>query len=503
MARFIVSHRLSGTTNRKESRERFDQLESKLRANSTVQFDNRPTADEARRILHIEGNPKELEAQRAEWGPDVLIEPERYRYKTMSIAAALAPPTVEARSLGLGTTFTATILGAGQPAANASTTLFLAGLTSSASGNSMQATTDSQGDVSFVYDPSLFAPSLLLIEPHDRYWEGWQPGPASGSSINLPLLPTNGPIGWWHQAVGMLSTSPNRGAGVKVGVADTGLGPHPFLEHVRNLGSIVNGVHDSSASSGTDVESHGTHVCGLIGARPLIGSGGYAGIAEGADVMSVRIFGKDGGANQGDIADAIETLSLDESADLINLSLGGTVPSNIEQDAIRVALENGTLCIVSAGNGYNQPVMYPAAYPEAIAVSAVGLLGVDPPGTVAANCVPSRVDQFGPGGLYLGNFSNIGPQIRCTAPGVGIISTVPATTGNEAPYADMSGTSLAAPVVCASLATLLSQYPAYAAIPRNVARAQYAAAVLNASLQPLGMNPIYTGGGLCQGWPSR
>jgi subtilisin family serine protease len=300
----------------------------------------------------------------------------------------------------------------------------------------------------------------------------------------------------------MFTSSTDRGTGIRIGIADTGVGPHPYLEHVRNLGSILNGVRDSSISSGTDIESHGTHVSGLIAARPAIGSGGYAGLAEGAELVSIRIFTQDSGADQGDIAEAIETLSLTESADIINLSLGGTLPSSIEQDAIRVALENGTLCIVSAGNGYNQPVMYPAAYPEVIAVSAVGMLGADPPGTVAANCVPSRGDQFALGGLYLGNFSNIGPQIACAAPGVGIISAVPASAEHEAPYSDMSGTSLAAPIVCASLATLLSQYSAYGMMPRDVSRAQCAAAVLAASLRPLGLNPIYTGGGLCQGWPS-
>jgi hypothetical protein len=70
MARFIVSHRLSVTPSRKESIERFDKLESTLRADSTIKFDNKPPSDEARRILHIEGDPWEIEAQRADWGSD-------------------------------------------------------------------------------------------------------------------------------------------------------------------------------------------------------------------------------------------------------------------------------------------------------------------------------------------------------------------------------------------------------------------------------------------------
>lgn len=504
MARFIVSHRLSGQANRRESRAKFDRLETSLRAFSDVKFDSKPENEGRRRILHLEGDPLELEAQRAEWGQDVLIEPERPRYKAgcLPIAAGLSQAKAGVPLPGIGSSFTATIQGAQQPLAGASIVFVLANTTPGSPNSTLQGTSSANGSIAFSYDPSVFVPALLLTEPHDSYWQGWQVSPQPGLTVNLPALPKAGPIGWWHQVIGMQHTAEDRGAGVRVGIADTGVGPHPYLTHIRNLGSIINGIHDSSISSGSDVESHGTHVNGLIGARPADGSGGYAGIAEGAEIMSLRVFTANGGANQGDIAEAIDTLAETEAADIINLSLGGVLPSNIEQDAIRAALENGALCIVSAGNGYNQPVMYPAAYPEAVAVSAVGLLGTAPAGTIAANSVPSKPDQFTTTGFYLGNFSNIGPQIACTAPGVGIISTVPAQKSGDAPYADMTGTSLAAPIVSAALATLLSKTPSYLALPRDTSRAQYAARILVSSLQPLGLNPIYTGGGLCRGWPS-
>jgi subtilisin family serine protease len=55
------------------------------------------------------------------------------------------------------------------------------------------------------------------------------------------------------------------------------------------------------------------------------------------------------------------------------MSLGGGPPSPAEEDAIRDAIERGTLCICSAGNS-NGPIEYPGAYPECAAVSAVGLV---------------------------------------------------------------------------------------------------------------------------------
>src|SRR5215468_7686533 len=91
------------------------------------------------------------------------------------------------------------------------------------------------------------------------------------------------------------------------------------------------------------------------------------------------------------------------------LSLGGTQPSQIEQDALRTALDYGTLCIAASGNSFSQPVMYPGAYPEAVAISAVGLVGVYPPGSMEAHSLPTlptQLDRIGPYGLFVADFSN-------------------------------------------------------------------------------------------------
>jgi subtilisin family serine protease len=275
------------------------------------------------------------------------------------------------------------------------------------------------------------------------------------------------------------------------------------VEHVTSIGAITGGQYDPGA--GQDVVGHGTHVSGIIGARPVEGSGDYCGIADGAEIICIRVFTREGETNQGDVAEAIDRLVLEHDVHLINLSLGGTQPSQIEQDALRTALIFGTLCIAASGNNFSQPVMYPGAYPEALAVSAVGRVGAYPPSSLEAHScptLPTQLDRIGPYGLFVADFSNIGPQTSCTAPGVGIISTFPARPEVVAPYAAASGTSMAAPIVCASLATVLAQDANYHALPSRVERAQWASAVLLASLRPLGLSWVYVGGGLVQAWPS-
>lgn len=507
MARFIVSHRLAGKkpTAAAASQSALDSSVGLLAKFTNIEQDNRPASETERRVLHIEGDPVDIQSRREEFGSDVLIEPEVLRTPAVALpeaaAAALSLQGEHPPASGIGNLFHTTVLGNGKPLEGAKVTLIFGSRTGAGAGTRLEATVSGDGKLALAYDPTLFFPSLMLIRPLNGVWQGWVNNPQTGTTIDLPALPKSGPVGWWHQVQGMLRDSPDRGAGIKVGVVDTGVGPHPYLDHVQRLGSMINGNLNSAPGETDDGENHGTHVCGIIGARPAQESGDYAGIASGADLMCIRVFPHGGGANQGDIAEAIDHLS-QNGADLINLSLGGPQPSGIERDSILAAIEAGTLCVCAAGNAYNQPLYYPAAYPETVSVSALGLLGAAPAGTEAANCVPSRLDHFGPGGLFVANFTNIGAGLVCTAAGVGIISTVPVRNSVAAPYLDMSGTSMASPVTCASLASLLSQDQAYKNLPRNTSRAQRASATLLASVRQLGLNQLYVGCGLSQAWPS-
>jgi len=292
--------------------------------------------------------------------------------------------------------------------------------------------------------------------------------------------------------MGVIRMKVKRGQGIRVGVTDTGCGPHQCLSHVTDAGAFIDG--QVLPGQGADVDSHGSHVCGIVAARPQ-STGQYSGISPGVRLYSARVFPPGRGANQGDIANAIDALSKTHEVDLINMSLGSPQASQIERDAIQDALERGTLCVCAAANS-NGPVEYPAAFPECVAVSALGLLGWGPSGSIAASRVPQSADRFGNENLYLANFSCFGPEIDCAAPGVGIISTVPARFGLQAPYASMDGTSMASPVACGTLAALLGASSEYKAMPRNQSRAEKARSIMRDVCRDIGLKSVYQGRGV-------
>lgn len=218
-------------------------------------------------------------------------------------------------------------------------------------------------------------------------------------------------------------------------------------------------------------------------------------MAPGADLVSARVFPPNRGADQGDIATAIDALSKTHEVDLINMSLGADQGSQIGRDAIIDALERGTLCVCAAGNSAGA-VEYPAAFDETVAVSALGLEGWGPEGTLTAGRYPQETDKYGDSNFYLSNFSCFGDTIDCCAPGVGIIATVPERHGLTEPSGVMDGTSMASPVVCGALAAVLSTEPTYLALPRNVTRAEQARAILRARCRDIRLAARYQGRGI-------
>lgn len=488
--RFVMANRRAGKFGdaRLVSRFAMNKTMDLLSAGADILADFNPPDEFARRVTVFDADPAEVVGKVTD--PNVIVEPEILHWKDAIPPADLLPARHESSALAMAADLTldVTVTGGGKPLPHADVILYsktLAGL------EKATGVTDDGGHARFPI-ASTSTPSAILVIPAGNFWTMVKRAPGLEETIDCPPLPTEGPLGWWHKLLGVSSLDLAAGKGIKVGVADTGCGPHECLAHVVDAGAFI-GAAWIAAPAGADVDSHGTHVSGIIGARPA-SAGQYGGFAPGADLYVARIFpGKDTSANQGDVANAIDGLSRDRSVDLINLSLGAKSPSQIEHDAIIDAYERGTVCVCAAGND-GGAVNWPGAFPECITVSALGLLGWGPDGSLASTRLPTLAGMMGKNSYYLANFSNYGSQLLCTGPGVGIISTVPERFGLKGPYLAMDGTSMASPAVCGLLAVLLANSKDYAAATtRDRGRSDVAKTVLRSACVDMGLALQYQG----------
>jgi subtilisin len=445
-----------------------------------------------RSMILFEADPAEILSRRAALPAEVILEPEILHYPAIACVPDFfdlaASGLHNAQPAGQGMRIDVQVIGSGRRLPHARVSLFLRN--SSGAQTVVRAETDSSGAAALEFGWP-WQPSTIIAMPYSDHWPMVLRGPRRIETIDCPPLPHSALL-WWHDRVGITGIHGTRGGGTSVGVVDTGCGPHRQLDHVQDLGAFVGA---GTSSDGRDIDCHGSHVCGLIGARPRATTD-LQGVAPAATLFSVRVFDSiAGGANQLDIAAAIDALSIDHEVDLINLSLGASVASAIEQDAIQSALALGSLCICAAGNSAGS-VQYPAAFPESVAVSAVGIEGWGPHGSLATWRLPTEPARFGVAGFFLANFSCYGDEISVAAPGVELVSTVPSRHGWLEPRAAMAGTSMAAPIVTGVLAALLAEDSHYLAMPRNGARSAHARDVLKRAARGIGLETRYEGWGI-------
>lgn len=194
--------------------------------------------------------------------------------------------------------------------------------------------------------------------------------------------------------------------------------------------------------------SHGTHSAGLIGALNDNGVG-IASVAGGVTLMGISCSLEDGNSVS-NVAEGI-AWAVENGADVISMSFGNTEDSRTERTIIAEAAKAGVVFVAAAGNESVNDLMYPAAYPEVI---AVGSCDYD---------------------MNLSEFSNYGGWVDLMAPGgYGpndmqdcIFSTTFCRSQDLAwlgyeefkgvYYDRMYGTSMATPLVSAVVALMLSQ----------------------------------------------
>jgi len=241
----------------------------------------------------------------------------------------------------------------------------------------------------------------VLNTPNDPYFTGgyqWNMAKVQASSA-------------WDVTTGSAS--------VAVAILDTGVDlSHPDLQ-----GKVVASVNFSDSSTVNDLNGHGTHLAGIVGAATN-NSQGVAGLGYNTTVMNVKVMGDNGTGGYSWVAQGV-VWAADHGAKVINMSLGAEFGSSTLEDAINYAWGKGVVVVAAAGNNASSTPFYPAAYPNVIAVASTDYND------------------------HLVSSSDYGDWVDVAAPGASIWSTLP----NDR-YDSRSGTSMASPHV-AGLAGLV------------------------------------------------
>ena len=218
---------------------------------------------------------------------------------------------------------------------------------------------------------------------------------------------------------------------VVVALLDTGYErTHPDLAAIPTV-SPYNAR--TGTTNVTDGYGHGTHVAGTIAAQTNNATG-VAGIAPRVTIMPVKVMDSNGQGYWSDFLEGVDWART-HGASIVNLSLGGPLTASqvaAFQPTFDAAYSAGVLVVAAAGNYDNNHGFYPASFAHVISVSAT-------------NNNDAKA-----------SFSNYGPAVDLSAPGVTIESTYIGAT-----YQTMSGTSMATPHVVGVAALIRSYHPTY------------------------------------------
>ena len=236
------------------------------------------------------------------------------------------------------------------------------------------------------------------------------------------LLKINAPLAWEVNG---------GGANVTVAVVDNAVQTtHIDLASNMVAGKDMSSELDTDPNPPNDSFNHGTHVAGIVSAV----TNNMEGIASASNnkvkIMPIKATPDDGNPNG--IYYGFEGIvwAVDNGAKIISLSWGGGGYSQAEQDVINYAYINGVMVVAAAGNENSEDLHYPSAYNHVLSVASL-----------------DQTDSRS-------SFSSYGSTIDISAPGRGILSTLPTNV-----YGSFSGTSMATPLVASCLGYIWSCFP--------------------------------------------
>lgn len=182
---------------------------------------------------------------------------------------------------------------------------------------------------------------------------------------------------------------------------------------------------------------HGTHCSGVIGATGLI-AGGISGLSPDVRIMPIRFLNEKG---SGDLNNGIKAIdfAIEKGVQVISASWGAQVSEETAKplmEAVKRASDAGVIFVVAAGNSNKSN-------------DKVGFYPANAPAENVINVAASNKRDSKP------SFSNFGRGlVHVSAPGDGIMSTLP-----KDKYGNLSGTSMATPLVAGLVALLKAQDP--------------------------------------------